>query len=83
MSGEAIITAITLICTIFYVLIIKPLRGTIDELKDLIKDVRKDLKDESDKRQNIEVRLSLCEEKIDVLSINKENYLYEKNMGKN
>ena len=67
MTAEVIIAIITLICSIFWALIIKPLQSAILELKNLMVDIRKDLKDESEKRQTVEIRLSICEEKIDGL----------------
>ena len=67
MTAEVIIAIITLICSIFWALIIKPLQSAISELKNLMVDIRKDLKDESEKRQTVEIRLSICEEKIDGL----------------
>ena len=65
MGIESGVAIITLICSGFYWLIIKPLRDSILDLARLIKEMRADLKEESEKRAGIEVRLSVVEEQIE------------------
>ena len=50
--------------TFFYKLIILPLSDAIRELKDMIQDIRKDLRTEREVRNRFEIRLSIIEEKI-------------------
>lgn len=65
MGIEAIVAIITLVCSGFYWLIIKPLHDSILDLQNLIKEIRQDLKNENEKRAGIEVRLSVVEEQIE------------------
>ena len=64
MGIESGVAIITLICSGFYWLIIKPLRDSILDLARLIKEMRADLKEESEKRQGVEVRLSVAEDSL-------------------
>ena len=64
MDISCIIGIITLICSGFYWLIIKPLRDSILDLARLIKEMRADLKEEAEKRQNVEIRLSVAEDSL-------------------
>lgn len=64
MGIESGVAVITLICSGFYWLIIKPLRDSILDLARLIKEMRADLKEESEKRQGVEVRLSVAEDSL-------------------
>lgn len=58
------ITLFIAVFTFFYKLIILPLSDAIRELKDMIADVRKDLRTEREVRNRFEIRLSIIEEKI-------------------
>ena len=64
MGIESGVAIITLICSGFYWLIIKPLRDSILDLARLIKEMRADLKEEAEKRQGVEVRLSVAEDSL-------------------
>ena len=64
MGIESGVAVITLICSGFYWLVIKPLRDSILDLAKLIKEMRQDIKDESEKRQNVEIRLSVAEDSL-------------------
>jgi hypothetical protein len=64
MGIESGVAIITLICSGFYWLIIKPLRDSILDLARLIKEMRADLKEESEKRQGVEIRLSVAEDSL-------------------
>jgi type II secretory pathway component PulM len=66
MEIQAVCAVLTLVSAVFYALIIKPLSQAINELKELVSDIRRDLKEENDKRANVEIRLSVVEEKIDM-----------------
>jgi hypothetical protein len=72
MGIEAIITIIGLTCSAFWALVIRPLQQAIAELRNLIVEVRKDLKDENEKRAKVEIRLSVVEEKVDNLEKGKQ-----------
>lgn len=64
MGIESGVAVITLICSGFYWLVIKPLRDSILDLARLIKEMRQDIKDESEKRQGVEIRLSVAEDSL-------------------
>ena len=64
---EAFCAVVTLLCTIVWAVVIRPLQVAISELKELISDIRNDMKLESEKRANIEIRVSVLEERVDNL----------------
>ena len=48
--------------TVFYYAVIKPLTGTIADLRELIHDMREDLQRNEEKRQEMDLRLVAVEE---------------------
>ena len=67
LTTEALCAVVTLLCTIIWAVVIRPLQVAISELKELISDIRNDMKLESEKRANIEIRVSVLEERVDNL----------------
>lgn len=63
LTGGTILLFIT-IFSFFYKLVIVPLASAIEQLKQLIVDLQKDLKDENEKRSRLDIRLSVLEEKF-------------------
>lgn len=64
---ETIVTGcaiVTLFSSGVYWIIIKPLHDSIIDLQNLIKEMRQDIKDEAEKRQGVEIRLSVAEDSL-------------------
>lgn len=61
------ITAFITVFTFFYKLVIQPLQSAIFDLKEFLQELQKDLRDENEKRNKIDIRLSIVEEKIENL----------------
>ena len=55
---------LTLFSSGAYWIIIKPLHDSIIDLQNLIKEMRQDIKDEAEKRQGVEIRLSVAEDSL-------------------
>ena len=53
---------LTLFSSGVYWIIIKPLHDSIIDLQSLIREIRNDIKEEQEKRQNVEIRLSVAED---------------------
>ena len=62
-----IIGSFIAIFTFFYKLIIHPLSEAIKELKNMLREIKDDIKRENERRSSIEIRLSILEEKIEHL----------------
>jgi len=62
-----VITIFITIFTFFYKLIIVPLSDAIQDLQNMIKEMRLDLQKENDLRNKFDIRLSVVEEKIKFL----------------
>ena len=62
-----VITIFITIFTFFYKLIIVPLSNAIQDLQNMIKEMRLDLQKENDLRNKFDIRLSVVEEKIKFL----------------
>ena len=55
---------LTLFSSGVYWIIIKPLHDSIIDLQSLIREIRNDIKEEQEKRQNVEIRLSVAEDSL-------------------
>lgn len=54
----------SLVASGIYWIIIKPLHDSIIDLQSLIKEIRADIRDEQEKRQGVEIRLSVAEDSL-------------------
>lgn len=62
-----VVTIFITVFTFFYKLIIIPLSNAIQDLQNMIKEMRLDLQKENDLRNKFDIRLSVVEEKIKFL----------------
>ena len=62
-----VVTIFITVFTFFYKLIIVPLSNAIQDLQNMIKEMRLDLQKENDLRNKFDIRLSVVEEKIKFL----------------
>lgn len=65
MSVEAVVAICSFLCTVTWALVIRPLQQAINDLRELILSLRDDIKEESERRASIEIRLCIVEEKIE------------------
>ena len=64
MEMGAFVALMSLICSIFYILIIKPLQSAIIDLQKVLEELRNDLKQEREKRSSLETRIAVSEDSL-------------------
>ncbi len=67
LATGGMITLFITVFTFFYKLVIQPLAKAIQELKDILAELQRDLRDENEKRTRLDIRLAVVEEKIENL----------------